>query len=222
MNRWWMTPLLRRSIRQSLRRNLAGLWVRGAWPAGGAVLAPNHHSWWDAYLLGELAASQGQECRFLMSRRQLARFPFLKLVGAADRSALRSLVRSAGQGAWVVLFPEGDIKPQGAVHAAGPGAAWLAERAGVPLIPVALRVVMRGAQWPEAFVRFGAACAPDTLQDSLNAVIQALDDDLHSTHPDQPPAGYLRWVQGKASLHDEVDWPSRLLIRLGGFDQAAE
>lgn len=209
--------LLRRSIRSSLRRGLAGVWVRGEAPTGGAVLAPNHHSWWDAYLLGGLADGLGQDCRFLMSERQLARFPFLHAVGAADKRELRALLRAARSGAWVVVFPEGAIRPAGRVGAVQPGAGWLARQAGAALVPVGLRVVMRGGQWPEAFVRFGAACGAADLQGQLNAVLAALDADLLAADPDQPPAGYLRWMRGRASLSDEVGLASRLLTRLGGF-----
>lgn len=217
MNRWWIRPLLLHSIRSSVRRDLAGVWVYGPVPTGGAILAPNHQSWWDGYLLKEVAAGRGQPCHVLMTREQLARFPFLRLVGAADASELRPLARAARGGAWVVVFPEGEISPQGQVNEVQPGAAWLARQAGVPVIPVAVRVVMRGAQWPEAFVRFGLPCPPPDLKTTLNALLAGLDADLRSTQPDFPPAGYLRWVTGRASLHDEVSLPSRLLIRLGGF-----
>lgn len=217
MNHWWMKPLLMHSIRSSVRRELAGVWVYGPLPAGGAVLAPNHHSWWDGYLLKDIAAGCGQPFHVLMTREQLARFPFLQLVGAADASNLRPLVRAAREGAWVVLFPEGEINPQGQVQTVQPGAAWLARQAGVPVVPVAVRVVMRGSQRPEAFVRFGLPCPARELATELNALVSALDADLQSTHPDHPPAGYLRWVRGQASLHDHVSLPSRLLIKLGGF-----
>ena len=217
LTHWWIRPLLRRSIRASVRRELAGVWVRGPLPRGGAVLAPNHHSWWDGYLLGELAASVGQPCRFLMTGRQLARFPFLRLVGAAAPAEVRGLVRSARAGAWVVIFPEGEIRPQGRLGAVHPGAAWAARQAGVPLIPVAVRVLMRGAQWPEAFVRFGVPCPPADLPGALDKLLAALDADLSAAHPDHPPAGYLSWVRGRASVHDRVDLPSRALSWLGGF-----
>lgn len=217
MIRPWVAPLLRSSIRGSLRRDLAGVWLRGPVPVGGAVLAPNHHSWWDAYLLGEVAASLGQECRFLMTERQLSRFPFLKEVGALEARSLKTLVRSAQGGAWAVVFPEGAIQPAGEVRGLQAGAAWTAQQAGVPLIPVAVRVLMRGSQWPEAFVLFGDACPAGALAERLRALLHTLDQELSETDPDLPPAGYLRWVQGKASRHDQVDLASRLLIRLGGY-----
>ena len=59
-NRWWIRPLLLHSIRSSVRRDLAGVWVYGPVPTGGAILAPNHQSWWDGYLLKEVAAGRGQ------------------------------------------------------------------------------------------------------------------------------------------------------------------
>lgn len=217
VNHPWIIPLLRHSIRSSLRRELAGVWVRGEFPTGGAVLAPNHHSWWDGYLLAELAWALRQPCQILMTARQLSRFPFLQLVGARYPKHLRPVVRAAQAGAWVVIFPEGEIRPQGRVGHLHAGAAWAARQSGTALYPVAVRVAMRGSQQPEAFVRFGAACPPEALETALNDVLAALDADLAASDPDFPPAGYLRLVQGRGSRHDKVGLPSRMLARLAGM-----
>lgn len=210
--------MLRRNIRQSVRHELAGVWVTGPVPTDGAVLAPNHHSWWDGYLLAELAWQLAQPIRIMMTEVQLARFPFLRLLGAMNEREVRGLIRAAQAGAWAIVFPEGAIRPQGTVGLTEAGAAWVAGRAQVPLVPVALRVVMRGAQWPEAFVRFGPPCPGDSLPAALNELLAQLDADLARTSPDHPPSGYLRWVQGQASTHDEVSLASRWLTRLAGFN----
>lgn len=218
-HRFWIAAMLRASIRRNVQRDLAGVWLKGQWPTGGAVLAPNHHSWWDGYVLAELAWAGGQDFKIMMTPRQLGRFPFLQLVGAVDTAALRPLVRSARAGAWVVIFPEGAIQSAGPIAEWHGGAGWLARAAGVPLIPVALRVVVRGAQWPEAFVRVGRPCAPAALAEHLEALRQELDNDLRQADPDFPPAGYLRAVQGRSSVHDRVSLPARLLTRLSGFKE---
>lgn len=217
LNRLWIAPMLRSNIRGNVRRQLAGVWVRGPLPVGGCILAPNHHSWWDGYVLAELAWQQQQPIVIMMTERQLSRFPFLSLIGAMSTRELRPVVRAAQEGAWAVIFPEGAIHPQGGVGAIQSGAAWLSRAAGMPLIPVAVRVVMRGAERPEAFVRFGEPVASGDLPAALNALLAELDADLRVSDPDHPPAGYLRWVGGKASTHDEISWPSRMLTRLAGF-----
>ncbi len=204
--------MLNASIRRSVRRELGGVWAAGPLPAGGAVLAPNHTSWWDGYLLRELAAHAGRPVQVLMDAGQYARFPFLRLVGAVPTSRLRSLVGSARAGAWVVVFPEGRIGP-GPLQPLHPGAAWVARTAGVPLVPVAVRVVVRGARWPEAYLRAGIPCEPAGLEEALKAVLNDLDTALHTADPERPLPGYTQITAGRREPPD-VPLASRLLARL--------
>lgn len=210
----WATPVLKHSIRRSLRTGLGGVWVRGALPTGGAVLAPNHNSWWDGYVLRELAWWAGADFRVLMTARQLGRFPFLRRMGALEAGRVREAVRGARDGAWVAVFPEGAVQSSGSLGALHPGAAWIARTAGVPLIPVALRVVMRGGQWPEAYLRVGAATT--SLPEALAHELGVLDAELAASNPEQPLAGYLRVMRGRATGTETVDWPARLLTRITG------
>lgn len=210
----WATPVLRHSIRRSLRTGLGGVWVRGALPPGGAVLAPNHNSWWDGYVMREVAWFAGADFRILAVARQLERFPFLRRVGALEPDRVREAARMARGGAWVTVFPEGAVQPPGPLNTLHPGAAWIARTAGVPLIPVALRVVMRGGQWPEAYLRIGAATTD--LAGALVQELGALDSALATSDPEQPLAGYLRVMAGRSGDSDTVDWPSRLLTLITG------
>ena len=211
----WAEAAVRRSVRGSLRRELAGVYVRGSWPAGG-VLAPNHHSWWDGYLLRELAWQTGQPFTVMMTDEQLSRFPFLRRGGALGVRDLRGAVRRAAQGHWVVVFPEGEIRPAGPPAALHPGAAWLAQVAGVALYPVALRLALRGAERPEAFIRFGVAVPPASFPLALHRLVADLDADLFTSCPGTSPDGYLRVVAGRQSRHDTVGVPARMLTWLTG------
>ena len=211
-----VTALLRASIRRSVHTDLAGVWARGPLPGGGAVIAPNHHSWWDGYVLREVTWVLGVEFRVLMIERQLARFPFLRRVGALGTGELRAAVRAARAGAWVVVFPEGGLQPAGPLRGVQPGAAWIARTAGVPLVPVGLRVTLRGAQRPEAYLRFGRAVAGGELPEALIHELTALDDDLRASDPEAPLAGYLRLAGGRASVQDRLAGAGRLLVRLTG------
>ncbi|WP_221089307.1 lysophospholipid acyltransferase family protein [Deinococcus aquaedulcis] len=211
----WATALLARSVQGSVRGNLGGVWVRGPVPTGGAVLAPNHHSWWDGYVLWAVAGWAGADFSVLMSPGQLARFPFLRRLGALRADEVRAGVRRA-RGGWLVVFPEGALHPAGPLQAAAPGAGWTARQAGVPLVPVALRVTLRGAQWPEAYARFGQPVAAAELPAALQRELAALDHDLQTSDPERPLAGYLRAVPGRQSRSARLDLPSRLLTLITG------
>lgn len=208
--------LLRASIRRSVRADLGGIWLRGPLPEGGAVLAPNHHSWWDGYVLRELTWTVGMDYRVLMLERQLARFPFLRRVGALGADEVRAAVRAARAGAWVVVFPEGAIQPPGPLRGVRPGAAWIARTAEVPLVPVALRTVMRGRQYPEAYLRIGRPVDGADLAGTLARDLAVLDANLAASDPEAPLAGYLRVTGGRARDPGRLDLPSRALARLTG------
>ena len=205
---------LRSSIRRSVRTGLRGVWVRGELPAGAAVLAPSHQSWWDGYALREVAWQVGHPFGVLMTERQLSTFPFLRLVGAIGAHELRPALRLLQSGHWLVIFPEGHLEPLGVIRRVQPGAAWLARASGAALIPVALRVVLRGQPRPEAYLRFGPAVAGPDLPQALQAELDLLDAELSGSDPEEPLAGYLRLTGGPSVGSGQPDWPSRLLAHL--------
>lgn len=212
----WAAALLRANIRRSVHTDLRGVWVRGPLPGGGAVLAPNHHSWWDGYVLREVTWVLGLDYRVMMLEDQLAHFPFLRRLGALGTRNLREAVRAAQSGAWVVVFPEGALHPAGPIRGVQPGAAWIARTAGVPLVPVALRVVLRGAQHPEAYARFGRAVGGAELGEVLSRELAALDAELLEGDPESPLAGYLRLSGGRTSAQERLDLPGRVLAWVTG------
>lgn len=212
----WATWMVRRSIRRSVQTELAGVWVRGHLPTEGAVLAPNHHSWWDGYTLSEVAAWAGADFRVLMTPHQLGRFPFLRRAGALAAGQVREAARFARAGSWLVVFPEGAIRPAGPVQEVRAGAAWVARTAGVPLIPLALRVVLRGGQQPEAYVRFGPPISEALLPQTLARELALLDAELSDSDPEQPLAGYLRVCGQRVTPDDPVSLPARMLTLITG------
>ncbi|MFC6616644.1 1-acyl-sn-glycerol-3-phosphate acyltransferase [Deinococcus radiophilus] len=82
----WVAPLLRATIQRDLRRSLSGCWVYGALPEGGAVLAANHTTWWDGYLLLHLGWEYGHAARIMMNAPELGRFPFCSALAVRRRS----------------------------------------------------------------------------------------------------------------------------------------
>ncbi|AFZ68069.1 lysophospholipid acyltransferase family protein [Deinococcus peraridilitoris] len=201
-------------IRRTVRRDLRGVWLRGALPPGGAVLALNHHSWWDGYVLAEVCWTFGRRPSVLMNDEQLARFAFFRALGVLGTRELRPAVRRARAGEWLWIFPEGRLTPGPAVVELQPGAAWLARAAGVPLVPVALRVVLRGHQHPEAYLRIGTPTAD--LTRGLASELSLLDQELTGSDPEWPLAGYLQLTRGARDVPERLEGPSRTLTRLLG------
>ena len=74
--------------------------------------------------------------------------------GESDREAVRVAIASAAAGSLIGIFPEGGLRHGGPLGELHRGAALIALRAGVPLIPVAIG---RGP----AFVRVGEPLAPE-------------------------------------------------------------
>lgn len=220
---WWRERALRRVrqgiaavlpalVRRSVRRDLAGTW--GVWeappPRGGAVLVANHHSWWDGYLAWALAQREGRPFSVLVDTDTIERYPFFSEVGAIEVTAVRRAVRRAADGAWLFVFPEGRLGPEGSLAPFAPGAAAIARLAGVPVVPVVWRVRLRGAQYPEAYVRGGAALPAGAdaaaQRRSVAALLQRLDADLAAApDPEAPLPGYDLWLPGRRSTHQRTE-----------------
>lgn len=141
-------------------------------PAGGAVLAGNHVSYMDPILLW----CGSQRPVHFMAKKELWDSGFLAWVlprlwafpvsrGEPDRTAIITATQLLSGGELVGVFPEGtraDIGVEGLQSAHG-GAAFLALRAGVPLVPTAFvgteRIWPRGARLPrlaQATISFGS------------------------------------------------------------------
>jgi 1-acyl-sn-glycerol-3-phosphate acyltransferase len=130
-------------------RAAGGLRVDGALPPGPCVLVANHASHADtAALLAALPARRrpavaaaadywfARADRRLLCRLLVGGFPVRRGGGGSgDLSAARALL---ADGRDVIVFPEGTRSRDGTVGAFRSGAALLAERAGVPLVPVGI------------------------------------------------------------------------------------
>lgn len=112
---------------------------------GGYVLAPSHRSMMDILFLTLVTPSP---IRF-MGKVQSFRLPvlgaiFRKLGGfpvardGTDRKAIRDAMAMLGNGDILAVFPEGTRQHGPKIEPLQPGAAYLALRAGVPVLPVGI------------------------------------------------------------------------------------
>lgn len=139
--------------------------------AGAALMVSNHLSNLDPFML---AAGCPRSLTF-MAKKELFRNALLRLIltrlGAvpmeraqADLEAARVALRLVRAGQILVIFPEGTRSRTGRLGPFKVGAAHIALKMRVPVIPATLtgadRVLPRGARWPRpgsVFVRYGPA-----------------------------------------------------------------
>ncbi len=207
----WALPYL---IRRSLRRGLHGVYAKGAWdelPSGGVLLAANHHTWWDLYLVWFVGQRLKRPLSGLILPETLRQFPFFRSIGAVPTTELREVLRRLGRGELVVVFPEGELRPAGPVGTLEPGLSFLAGRARVPVYPVAIRAVMRGAERPEIYLALGGPVEPSEVAAALTGLLAGLGADLQRAEPEGPLPGFVRWSGGERSTNERTSWVSRWL-----------
>ncbi len=200
------------ALRLTVRGGLAGVWVRGRLPAGPVVWAASHHSWWDPFIAGELLTGAGRRMVLLADIANVRQYRFARRIGAVGTDELRTALAAVRDGAVLVIYPEGELLPAGPPGLLAPGAAWTAARAPARLCSVAVRVLMRGGQYPEAYVvisEVGIGGPPpevtERLRQQLREDLTGLDQLNARAEPRQPLPGFARAVRGRRSWDERVD-----------------
>jgi hypothetical protein len=200
------------ALRLTVRGGLAGVWVRGVIPAGPAVLAANHHSWWDPFIALELAARARRRSALLMDAESLRRYRFARHLGAIGTDEPRSGLAALRGGAVLVLYPEGRLLPAGAPAPLAAGASWFARRGTARLCSAAVRVLMRGGQFGEAYVVLSeipvtgpGRTVTGRLHDQLRRDLAEIDRLNGVSDPRKPLPGLRRVVRGRRGWDERVD-----------------
>lgn len=142
--------------------------------SGAFVLAPVHRSYVDTPIAGCVTS---RRMRFMgkdtmWKNRQLGwlfsalgAFPVTR--GTADREALQRCIAVLDAGEPLVLFPEGERKWGPIVHPLFDGAVYIAIKAGVPIVPIAIagseKVMPKGAKFVyprKVHIEIGAPIPP--------------------------------------------------------------
>lgn len=168
---------------QYARLNLAWLWItcrlKGEVeglehiPARPGVILAKHQSTWETLALQRIFPMQAW-----VLKRELLRIPFfgwglallrpIAIDRKAGRKAVEQVVEQGRQcleeGRWVVIFPEGTRTAPGEHGRYRVGGALLAERAGVPVVPMAHNA---GEYWP----RHGFIKRPGIIRVRIGPVI---------------------------------------------------
>ena len=135
----------------------------------GVILAPNHPSDLDSFILGAAITRQlhtmGKEELF---RRSFAEFIFRKLNafpvkrGEIDRTAIRVAVGVLKDGHVIDMYPEGTVSKDGSLQEPKLGTAFISLQAKVPVVPTAIigsfNVMSKGQRFPrphKVVIKFG-------------------------------------------------------------------
>jgi 1-acyl-sn-glycerol-3-phosphate acyltransferase len=166
-------------------------------PAEGAfILAPSHRSIIDTPIASGVtrrrlrfmgADKWWRQRQFGWLLSALGGFPVTR--GSADREALMRCVRVLEGGEPLVLFPEGERKSGAVIQPLFDGAAYIAVKAGVPIVPVGIggseRVMPKGARFifpHRVVVVVGEPIAvpPDVVGKALRVATRDVTATVHS------------------------------------------
>ena len=210
-----MGEMTKAIIMRSVRKNMHAIWVKGGLdtlPAGSYILAPNHHSWWDAYLVWFITRKLKCDFRVLMDDGQLKKFYFFKHLGAIPASKIRTTLKYLKQeGAGVlVVFPEGGLSAANKLTEIEKGLDYFSEKANIPVVPLAIRTVLRGAQSPETFLNFGkpitfSANLTEDYISSINSLLSELEEDISSMPPEEEAKDYTVWQAPKLRFDERME-----------------
>jgi 1-acyl-sn-glycerol-3-phosphate acyltransferase len=161
-------------------------------PQDGPVLVvANHLIWYDPALIGVIFPRR----LWFMAKIEIFRLPLIGLGclltgqipvhrGESDRAALEQALDYLQQGRAVTIFPEGIVARHEGLMTAHAGAAMLALRSGVPILPVAhsgtQRIFVSRSTWlPRVVVRIGEPYVPQIPAGvSRKAALKMVTEDL--------------------------------------------
>ncbi len=165
---------------------------------GPLIVVSNHASDFDPPILSNCV---GRPVSY-MAKEELFHVPVLKQAielygaypvkrGMGDRSAIRAALNKLEDGWAVGIFLQGTRSPDGRISSPKLGAALIAAKAQVPLLPVSLwgteKIVKKGSFLPKPVpvtVRIGIPLdpPPSTNRNMLEAVTQRCTQEIHALH----------------------------------------
>lgn len=165
-------------VRQKVRSSFRAIWLRGDLPPAprGLLAYVNHTNWWDGFVVHQLGKVAGWDGYALMEERNLARYPFLRHIGAFSvrrgeaGSSLETLRYARGllrqPGATIFVFPEGEHRPPGELPLRlERGVEALARMSQAPSVPVAIRYAFFEHERPDVLLDVGTPHPPLRLAD---------------------------------------------------------
>lgn len=209
-----LSPLLGAYVAWKVGRAFRGLWIDGVLPEDeqGLLVYANHASFWDGFVAHALCRRFGRDGYALMEERQLARYRFLRRLGAfsirrGDATSALETLRHARRlldrpRAAVFVFPQGRIAPRTSRPLEFErGVEVLARMTEGLSVPVAFRYAFFESEYPDVLIRVGAPHRPESrarMQERLNALVSGLADV-------EQPRSFDPLLQGRRSVAERWD-----------------
>ncbi len=185
---------------------------------GGAVIASNHVSYLDFTFVGYGARPSGRLVRFMAKEsvfRHRVSGPLMRgmhhipVDRAAGSGAFREALAALKRGEVVGVFPEATISRSFQLKEFKPGAARMAQAAGVPLVPCIVwggqRIYTKGrptdfrGRGKAVTIAFGEPLHPAKRENSIEVTAELVRrmtgmlDHVQRTYPDRPQGDGDRW-----------------------------
>jgi len=198
-----------------LRTSFHRLYIRGHIVRTPALYVANHSSWWDGLIAFQLSRFVFQQNSYaMMTEEGLRAYPFFRKLGgfSIDRkrrtevmASLNYAVALLRDGKSVWIFPQGEEQ-----HVEKrplqffTGILYVAERANVPIVPLAFYHSLRHHRKPEWFIHVGDALAiSDLAGKSRKEKTEALErlcteqlDDVRRSVIQEQLHSFTRWDGG--------------------------
>lgn len=206
--RRWGSTLFALDARRRLRRAFARCLVSGLQPlrtrlsSGSALVALNHVSFWDGFVLRCLESALRADAYCLMDRDNFEKLSFLRFAGALPidtrnpKRARLELARAAGlldrPGRLIFVFPQGEQVPARFPLRFRSGVLRLSELAGVPIVPAGLSYEFLQDPKPEVRISIGeavtlrgsAVARRRSLEQAVRHELERIDGSLSSPSSD--------------------------------------
>jgi len=154
-------------------------------PDGGGIVVANHPSWFDPVLLGVAVSrpihfmAKAELFRNPISRwffRSLHAFPVRR--GEFDRGAIRSALELLSSGKLLGIFPEGTRNKGDELLPLHGGAALLASRAQVPIVPIVIKGNKQYRFRQAIEVLIGSPIMPETEKKASKEDLARINDQI--------------------------------------------
>jgi 1-acyl-sn-glycerol-3-phosphate acyltransferase len=159
---------------------------------GPLILAVNHLHWLDSPLVAVTFPYRAYVFAGEKWAKNWLIGPLLRSVGAifvrrgeVDRQALRQAMDDLRSGGVLGMAPEGTRSKTGALQEGRTGAAYMALRTGVPILPVAISgqekvfPTLRRLRWPTVRIVYGAPFYPPAVEGKASSAdIEAFTEEI--------------------------------------------
>ena len=220
-----------------LKKNIHQMYVYGLANAQhlvndtGAIIAPNHQSYWDAALFFYLSENLGKRAFVFMAEENLKNLAFLRWCGAIPlkiqhpsiaMTQLRNAFKLAIEPTQFWIFPQGRHRPQ---HLRPlnfkKGVTVLASSTDYPIVPTAIQYLYQDEEKPSAYIHFGSPLSPHASPIDIEQAVSLGLEAIDSFHQNPDSVEFIPLLKRSSPRQS---WFTRVLSRYAhwSFGDASE